>query len=85
MGKSRRKNDYCGICAASDKEDKRLANRTFRRKGKENLRRDKELPIQLNEVSDVYGFNKDGKTWFGELKNSEDPKKREWYRKFKGK
>jgi len=47
-------------------------------------------------VSNVWYFNKDGKSWFGDLKNgnhkyfphekySDDPDFEKWYRKLKGK
>ena len=64
MSRSRRKTPICGIAGSSDKEGKRLANRKFRRKEKEALKECKEPPKDLNEVSDVWSFNKDGKKYY---------------------
>ena len=58
MSRSKRKTPVFGIIAArSEKQDKRLANRKLRRK----TRIDPENAPMLREVSDVWGFAKDGK------------------------
>ena len=42
--------------ADSQKEDKRIANRIFRRKTKQAIHSGIEPPYRLREVSDVYGL-----------------------------
>jgi hypothetical protein len=71
MGKSYRKHDIIGHGGCSEKKDKSLANRKLRHKIKRLLKQNSEievLPI-LRELSDIWCFNKDGKSWFGDLKN----------------
>lgn len=75
MARSRRKTPIFGICKAkSEKLDKRLANRRFRAKEKEALRRGRPLPTKVQHASDVWGFAKDGKRYRGEAPE-------EWMRK----
>lgn len=50
--------------AQSEKKDKRLANRRFRRISKHRVRIDAEPLIDLNEISDIWDFQKDGKRYF---------------------
>ena len=50
--------------AQSEKRDKQLANRRFRRISKHRVRIDKEPLIDLNEISDIWDFQKDGKRYF---------------------
>lgn len=73
MGKSFKKTDIMGNAGCiSEKHDKRIANKCLRTKAKQLLRQDpfiEVLPI-IREVSDVWCFSKDGKMWFGDLKNS---------------
>lgn len=73
MGKSFRKTDIIGNAGcSSEKYDKRIANKCLRAKVKRLLRQDpfvEVLPI-IREISDVWCFGKDGKNWFGDLKNS---------------
>jgi hypothetical protein len=68
MSRSRRKTPIFGITTArSEKQDKRLANRKLRHAvaGVLHVRPESVLPT-LREVSDVWGFDKDGKSWWGE-------------------
>ncbi len=69
MGKSVRKTPIFGITMAeTEKKDKRLANRRFRRVVRAALEADcnaEILPL-LREVSNVWGFDKDGKSWQGD-------------------
>lgn len=65
MSKSRRKIPIRGIADTSDKYDKRLANRKFRRREKLAIHHEKDPPENLNEVSDPYSFDKDGKKYYG--------------------
>jgi hypothetical protein len=62
MSKSTKRHPAAKICGRSDKRDKRIANRKFRR-----LTRDllhvfdiDRLPVSLKEVSDTYNFSSDG-------------------------
>lgn len=52
------------VCYSSNKKDKRLANRRFRRVNKHILTQDileeKMLFKKIREVSDTYDFNSDG-------------------------
>ena len=66
MSRSTKKTPYHGIAGDSDGADKRFANRAWRRAVKMSLRRDPDasvVPAQ-REISDVYGFAKDGKKYF---------------------
>lgn len=65
MGKSFRKTKIFGHCKGSEKQDKRKANRMFRRLTRILLQSqdDPILPVNLNEISDIRGFNKDGKRY----------------------
>jgi len=67
MSRSRKKRLYSGnTCAESEKEDKQRANRTFRRKVRQQIVDQVEDPIfNLKETSDVWDFAKDGKKWIG--------------------
>ena len=50
--------------AQSEKQDKRLANRRFRRISKHRVKIDAEPLVDLNEISDPWDFQKDGKRYF---------------------
>ena len=50
--------------AQSEKRDKQLANRRFRRISRHRVKIDKEPLVHLNEVSDIWDFQKDGKRYF---------------------
>jgi hypothetical protein len=68
MSRSRKKTPKTGITTAdSEKNDKRLANRLFRRKTKSQLKNGESPFINIKEVSDVWLFDKDGKRY---LKNA---------------
>lgn len=80
MSRSRKKNPITGItCAASEKEDKRRANRRLRRVVKCGIRCTDEEVRYLHEVMDkrdvsnVWTFEKDGKMYYR--------KDSIWYRK----
>lgn len=100
MGKSYRKTEKHGHGPnrCSEKQDKRKANRKLRRKIKVIISKNpyNEIYPCLREVSDVWCFNKDGKTWFGDLKKGnkkyfphekyeDDPLFVKIYRELKGK
>lgn len=66
MSRSRKRNPITGICKAdSEKKDKQIANKKFRRIGKEIIKNksDSTLP-KMREVSNVYDFAKDGKRYW---------------------
>lgn len=48
----------------SEKEDKQLANRKFRRISKQKLHENKILPEKIYEVDEIWSHGKDGKRWF---------------------
>mgnify|MGYP001799486615 CR=1 FL=1 len=68
MSRSRRKNKIRAITTAdSEKQDKRDANRRFRRVVNQKVKQGKtELPL-VRELSDVWGFEKDGKIYDAEM------------------
>ena len=64
MSRSFKKNPICGhTMATSEKKDKRIANRTHRRINKTRINSGQE-PLELREVSDPWGMDKDGKQRF---------------------
>ena len=71
MGKSlRNRHDKYGviikICGRSDKKDKRIANRKFRRKSKTKLIEldETKLPNNIREVSNTWNFRSDGLAYY---------------------
>ena len=66
MSRSRRKTPISGITtAASEKEDKRLANRRWRRRNKQLVQCGHYEPLQhLREITNVWLMDKDGKFRF---------------------
>lgn len=50
--------------ATSEKRDKQLANRRFRRISRHRVKIDAEPLVDLNEISDIWDFQKDGKRYF---------------------
>ena len=64
MTRSRKRTPVFGITTAkSEKYDKRKANRRLRTKQKQAARQGNEVLPVLREVSDVWGFRKDGKRY----------------------
>lgn len=62
MSRSKRKTPKTGITTAeSEKQDKRKANRKFRRKTKLQVKKGGINISELREVSNVWSFDKDGK------------------------
>lgn len=74
MSRSQRKTSIHGITTAqSEKSEKRVYNRRFRRVAKQTLQDDPQaeaLPT-LREYSDPWSMSKDGKQWFGPQKYPE--------------
>jgi len=61
MSRSYRKSPFIGVtCARSEKDDKRVANRRYRRRVSSSLISGREMPL-IREVSEVYLFSKDGR------------------------
>ena len=68
MSRSYRKSPFMGItCAHSEKDDKRVANRRYRRRVVSSILRGREMPL-IREVSEVYLFSKDGRQRITESK-----------------
>ena len=83
MSRSFKKTPIQGNGRGSEKLDKRFANRSLRRSTTMALGSECEeelLPI-MKEVSDLWSFVKDGKHYFGGLKNDVDPYHRKMYKK----
>lgn len=74
MSRSKRKKPFLRYCGSSDKKDKTLANRKFRKAEKRNVNLGIDPPAHKREVSNIYNFSSDGKRY---LKNP-NPK---WMRK----
>ena len=71
MSRSYKHTTISGITTAtSEKRDKQLANRRFRRISRHRVRTETEPLIDLDEISDIWDFQKDGKRYF----NSEESK-----------
>ena len=61
--RSRKEKDgvFINYLNGSNKQDKQIANKKFRRKSKLNIRDlDKDIPYDLDEVSDTWNFRSDG-------------------------
>ena len=68
MSRSREKSKIHGVTtAASEKQDKQLANRRYRRLVKQRVKEGDDILPEVREVSDIWLFEKDGKTYFPEM------------------
>ncbi len=63
MARSHKYNPIFGRCSDSEKEDKRMANRNFRRKTKIRAKIGSGEFLLMREVSTTWAFAKDGK-WY---------------------
>ncbi len=64
MSRSRKKTKIHGITiASSEKENKRGANRKFRRLTRQKIKSDDPVLPEMREVSNVWDFDKDGKRY----------------------
>jgi hypothetical protein len=64
MSRSWRTNPICGITgASSEKDDKRRANKLLRRRVRHAIQTHSEVFPVIREVSNVWGFAKDGKQY----------------------
>ena len=67
MSRSRKKHPFSGITTAtSEKQDKRLANRSLRRRIRVMLATDVEVDVlpEMRDVSNIWAMDKDGKVRF---------------------
>ena len=64
MARSRRKTPIFGhTTATSEKQDKRFANRAFRRAVKNSIKGEREIMPAIREISNEATFDKDGKQY----------------------
>lgn len=86
MSRSYKKPYACWVCYFSNKKDKRIANKKFRRINRIFTRINPEkLKYRLKEVSDTYSFSSDGLACYvgnSKLAKSDDPADKELYRKW---
>lgn len=69
MSRSYRKTPIFGItCSDSEKYEKRIINRKFRKKTKDMIQKGnyEKLPFNLNQIEDVWSMSKDGKYYWNE-------------------
>lgn len=72
MSRSIKKHPFISICVHdSNKWSKRQANKKFRHLSKIRLASNKELPVRLKEVSDVWSFPSDGLAYYISIKDYE--------------
>lgn len=75
MSRSRRHRPIHGIAGGSEQYDKRLANRRLRRTHKQLIRSESEIDIVIlpvmRDISNVWSFNKDGKSYFGQMEHTD--------------
>ena len=66
MSRSRKKHPAGGICSCSEKKDKQLAHRAFRRLSNTLISKEEyeKLPVKLAEIVDVWSMTKDGKSYW---------------------
>jgi len=65
MSRSVRKTKIFGITTAeTEKQDKRRWNRTFRKVCKKLIRLEKEAPLKLRSVTNVWDGAKDGRRYY---------------------
>ena len=77
MARSKRKTPIFGYSTATtEKQDKRLANRAFRRAVKLSIKAETEVMPALREVSNIAVFRKDGKRYAKPLKWGKDALKK---------
>lgn len=64
MSRSHKYNSFITWCKGSNKQDKILANRKFRKGSKLRIKKEKDPYYSLNEVSNTYNFNTDGLAFY---------------------
>lgn len=66
MSRSYKKTPITGMSlSGSEKQDKRIANRSLRRKVRSLIDFEDGCDLQVRDVSDVWCFSKDGRQWLG--------------------
>ena len=67
MSRSKRKTPiFAYTSSTSEKQDKRIWNKIFRRVSKLLIQNDKDLPLKLAAVANVWEGSKDGKYYWNE-------------------
>lgn len=75
MSRSYRKKPICGVTTAkSEKKDKRLVNRLFRRASRNRIKSNRDPFYNLKEISDIWDFAKDGKVYYCDKMITKYPK-----------
>lgn len=72
MSRSRKKTPIFGVANRknSEKEDKVIANKKFRRKSRMKIFHNKEdIPLRVREVSDVWSWSHDGMFYYQSAKD----------------
>lgn len=66
MSRSKKKNPFTTICGGSNKADKSIANRKFRRLSSRMIHNQdfENLPVDLDEISDTWDFSTDGLAFY---------------------
>ena len=74
MSRSKRKTPIFGHTGKSEKKDKRIANRIFRKMTKSRIAKEEfdNLPFNMNEALNVWAMSKDGKSYWEEGKTKDD-------------
>jgi hypothetical protein len=75
MSRSRRNTPIRGVCADTEKKDKRLANRRLRAALRQMPADDDALEPLKREVSNVWTMDKDGKMYLGKDADPRDLRK----------
>ncbi len=75
MSRSRKKHSAAKICGCSDKKDKQIANRRFRKMTRQLLREleMERLPKTIREVSNAYTFSSDGRAMWMPCPGPDNP------------
>jgi len=72
MSRSRKKTKIHGITTArSEKQDKRIANRRYRRTVKPKVKAGDVILPEIREISDIWLFEKDGKTYYKNMSDKD--------------
>ncbi len=81
MSRSYRKTPIIGNAGNSEKKDKQIANKKFRKRSKQKLHQQQldYLPYDMNEVHNVWSMSKDGKRYLNP--EGEFFKSKKWRRK----
>lgn len=86
MSRSYKKPYATYVCYFSNKKDKRIANKTFRRRSKIFLKHNLDkLPYRIREARNVWDFASDGLAYYvgnSRLALSQDPADKELFRKW---